>query len=56
VTALTARPRGGDYLGGTYNAPNPTMITLTAIVLSLSLGLVARRLLRPRRSPVGLPR
>ena len=32
------------------------MITLTAIVLSLSLALTARKVLRPRRTPVGLPK
>jgi len=32
------------------------MITLTAIVLSLSLAAAARKALRPRRSPIGLPK
>ena len=32
------------------------MITLTAIVLSLSLAAAARKALRPGRTPVGLPK
>jgi hypothetical protein len=32
------------------------MITLTALVLSLSLAAAARKALRPRRTPVGLPK
>jgi hypothetical protein len=32
------------------------MITLTAIVLSLSLFLAARKAISPRRTPVGLPK
>jgi hypothetical protein len=32
------------------------MMTLTAFVLSLCLALAARKAMRPRRTPVGLPK